>query len=496
MIFRYVRKPSKPVKPANPKNRFHSYKPLRAPMRVCQKWHRLISQDATLWNEINLVKYDAAGTMVQRLLERSKAATLDVRFVHPGSMKDGDMKITSFLKAHACRFGALGVILRTHRTSMMLPLLDVSMPRLACLVVSRYADTVSPVNVHEMSFKNFPALKALALSGTVLRPKEPIPSLTHLHLVALARDSVLPLLDMLRAAPSLEVLDLRLVQLNTSGVEMSSLELPRLRVLRLTGGTWSSVVHFLLTHIVAPNLAVADFSRVSLGHNIDNLIVYEYIPQTFFAERRNRLTRLSVSWHNNCFTATFASADSDDRIIIESSEKIYQSILDKPPLLDCLRNIEHACLDPGTDMERQSQVFWLVVRLEHAKSLVVGNLAHGLRLLGSNPVFVSELVSLTLDACYRQRDTDLVGSLAGLLQGRAKVAGPLPFLRLGAHNRELTKELEQCVDDVKKHVDTLEIVRFTSSKDAFWPAWFNRRSRRGDDHAYWDDSDLTHLGSY
>ena len=92
-------------------------------MLVCQKWHTLITEDATLWNEIDLIHLDMTGPVVQHLLERSKAASLNVRFVYPGFVKDSRKKTTSFLQDHAHRFGSLEVKLqRIDRTANMLQL--------------------------------------------------------------------------------------------------------------------------------------------------------------------------------------------------------------------------------------------------------------------------------------------------------------------------------------------------------------------------------------
>ncbi|TFK84600.1 hypothetical protein K466DRAFT_452722, partial [Polyporus arcularius HHB13444] len=209
MILQLIRQPRVPATPGSPETRrFGSYKPLIALTLVCHKWHRIITDGSFLWNEVDLIN---DGNLVQHLLERSKAASLHVRFAYPGFVKDGRKVLTSFLKNHAHRFGELEVKLKSaDRTSKMLPLLDVPMPRLRCLVISLEASKKALKNAHAMSFKRFPALKALTLSGTILLPKEPVLSLTHLHIVALIHDSesILPLLNVLRATPTLEVLDL------------------------------------------------------------------------------------------------------------------------------------------------------------------------------------------------------------------------------------------------------------------------------------------------
>ncbi|KAI0716142.1 hypothetical protein C8T65DRAFT_828364 [Cerioporus squamosus] len=184
-------------------------------MLVRQRWHKLISHwDPALWNEVDLVNNTMSA--VPHLLERSKAAYLHVRFAYPACVKDGHKVISSFLKNHAHRF--------------LLPLLDVSMPRLTCLVLSLRGTKALPNNVHGMSFARFTALMALALCGTLLLPKAPILSFTHLHVVAVANDSILPLMDILRAKPAWEVLDLRTIRLHTRNVNTSSVALPLLHL--------------------------------------------------------------------------------------------------------------------------------------------------------------------------------------------------------------------------------------------------------------------------
>ncbi|RPD56283.1 hypothetical protein L226DRAFT_615782 [Lentinus tigrinus ALCF2SS1-7] len=477
MIFKHVRRPNKAVMSARlHPSRFDSYKPLLAPMLACRKWHTLITQDATLWNQIDLTKHTPTSALVQRLLERSKGASLDVRFAHSSLrfVEDKD-KTTPFLEVHAHRLGKLEVKFRdVNCTPEMLSLLDISMPRLTCLVISITEQLLK--SVHEVSLKRFPALKKLVLSGILLRPIEHVPSLTHLHLIGLVHDTILPLLDVLGAAPSLEILDLRMIQLGTRGVEAPILNLPRLRVLRLTCRTWSTVVRFLLTHIAAPNLMVTDFSEVSSWRDSGNTAVDAYIPQTFLAQR-SRMTRLGVSWHyGKGFTATFQSADSNDRLTIEENCPVLRSVLGTSPMLDCLRNIEHVCLDPQpVDMD-EHEVLWILQRLPIAKFLVLNNVWHGLRLLDSKvPIVVPGLVSLSLDAT-QSRDVELIRIIAYTVEERAKVSGPVPVLRLGAlyEFEDLMEELELYANEIKKHVGTLEIVQYSFLKDTLWPAWFNQ----------------------
>ncbi|RPD56294.1 hypothetical protein L226DRAFT_214663 [Lentinus tigrinus ALCF2SS1-7] len=274
--------------------------------------------------------------------------------------------------------------------------------------------------------------------------------------------------------------------MDTLGVKTRSLKFPHLRVLRFTDYTWSSVVYFLLTHIVAPNLTTADFSGVYTRRG-DKSAVDAYIPETFLSER-SRMTRLSVFWWRRCqgFIATFGSADSNNSLIIHENADVSGSVLNTSPVLDCLRNIEHACLDFD---DHVPDVLWLVECLQNAKSLVVRDPSLGLCLLQSkDPVFVPGLVSLTLDVSGCK--SDLIGSIAGILQDRAKIAGPVPLLRLrvGTYAPELIKELEGYANEIKKHVGTLEIMQ----RESMWPAWFNRHMCPGD-HGYWDDRESGNL---
>ncbi|RPD56284.1 hypothetical protein L226DRAFT_538423 [Lentinus tigrinus ALCF2SS1-7] len=495
MIFQYVREPSKPVKPAKPdRDRFDSYEPLLALMMVCQKWRTLVTQDPTLWNEIDLVEHEVTGPLVRRLLKLSKAVSLDVRFPYPSLVEDSRKKITSFLKAHAHRFENLEVKLgEVDCTSEVLSLLDISMPRLTYLVISNWlgGGAQPPKNVHEMSFKRFPALKALALSGTLLRPKEHIPSLTHLHLVGLADDTILPLLDVLHVAPSLEVLDLRMINLSTTNIQYPTLTFPRLCVLRIDDLRGSNVVHFLLSHLAIPNLAFADLTvNVWIRSIYPGDIGAAYIPPTFFDTRR--ITRLDVTPYPGSTSRVFIVVEGPDfKLRLIENWDIRHSVLSKSPLRECLGDIEDACLD-NREL-RWEDALWLAEHLPKVKSLVLSRLPQGLRLLKhGNPILFPELVSLDIDTrhCCQQCEFE---ELAPTFRRRAElVGGSLQFLRLRMFGNNAERWLDGGVH-VQKYIERLEMVN-PRMTDKLWTA--SPTLCKFNDHGYWSEPDFRYTASY
>ena len=490
MIFQYVRTPRTPATPAGPDgSRFDSYKPLLAPMLVCQKWHTLITQDATLWNEIDLIERDMTGPVVQHLLERSKAASLDIRFSYPGFVKDGRKKITSFLKTHAHRFGSLEVKLqKIDRTAKMLPLLDIPMPRLKCLVISLGLKEreEQPKNVHDMSFARLPALKALALSGTLLRPKESIQSLTHLHVVGLENDSILSLMEALCRMPSLEVLDLRMIRLTTGNVKQPSRMFPSLRMLRISHSSWSNTVHFLLSHLIAPNLAVVYLANVAYWTYDNPEAVRAYIPPDFLHHRTTPMLKIKERpWgFSSGFTAVLEGTDF--KLSIQEDANLSKSIFSVSPLLECLNDVEdtHINVFANDPSVKSQDILWLGAHVSRVKSLVMRCLTSTLSLLTrADPVLLPELVSLGVDVGGSHNREDVAGRLAPALRERAKLVGrPLSALRLEGYKERLTQFSRQ---NLGSEI-AVQVEIFPSSSSNYGGLWTSSPCRRDyDGHGYW-----------
>ena len=497
MIFQYVRTPSTPATLAGRGGpRFDLYKPLLAPMLVCQKWHTLITQDATLWNVIDLIQCDVAGPMVQHLLERSKAASLNVRLAYPGLVKyayprlvkDGRKKTTSFLKSHAHRFGILEVKLqKSDCTAKMISLLENSMPRLKCLVISLEKEgTGKSKDVHEISFARLPALKELALSETLLRPKESIQSLTHLHVVRLVNDSIHSFMEALRRMPSLEVLDLQLIRLTTGNVKQPSLVFPRLRLLRISDHSWSNSVHFLLSHLMAPSLAVVDLQNVDCWTHRNPDAVRAYIPPDLLEHRTIRMVKIKdrPSGFSTGFIAVFEGPDF--KISLRENRRLSDSVFSMSPLLECLDHVEdtHINICANDSSIHPLDILWLGAHLSRVKSLVVSCNPSTLSLLThAEPILLPELVSLGVDVVGTEYNHCVADRLALALTERAVLVGrPLSVLRLEGYR----KLLPQLSRQTQRSEIAAKVEILPSSSSNHGNLWTSASfSRDVDGHGYW-----------
>ncbi|RPD56256.1 hypothetical protein L227DRAFT_578987 [Lentinus tigrinus ALCF2SS1-6] len=422
MIFERLRDPRRAPEVRN-QLVFDSYLPLVKAMLVCRRWHAAIMHHPLLWTEIDLL-FQRPNT-VCNLLERSNSAPIDVRLDNHEhyACEEVHTVARALLEDHAHR------ILHLDMTSFMsddfqkaFPWVKRPMPRLR-----RLAFTLDPGTRHHrerpfVSFAHCPSLKTLTLSGILVLPTQPIPSLTHV--VVSGRKSpygcLSSLLRLLGSTPALECLELSSITWSTQEVSRDSYPtLRRLRSLKIRHFCTREVVDGFVYHLGHPMLSELTLTQVSGQYSWSP----PYLPETFL--RAHTMTRLKVvdrGWHES---GTLTLENARASVTLELTRGLLTSSRGRPPNPSFLADIEdaHVSLE-GRD--GTNNISWLGSRVPKLKTLVIkfreGNrqlliaLASALEVT----VYFPSLVSLELSGSSATwEEIDL---LAPALAVRAQVA--------------------------------------------------------------------------
>ena len=296
IVFAQLRHPSQPTprrQYSDSTSRFAPYKPLVAAMLVCHKWHAIASKTPSLWTDIDLVHHD---TFAPLLLNRSLGASIRLC----GCLRRGST-FQTIIANNATRIRELDVygegdFFDPVPTSVLGAFLAVGLPRVHVLSVSfetgfTVANTSASVSLINAPVC-LPVVKAMFLNNTLFVPAHILPQLTHLCLVNLDNIEIYNILNLLRNAPTLEMLDIkRLYPLefpHHSATTSLSVSLPGLHSVYVSNVTSATGRH-LLTPLEVPNLASLELQRVTVSPRDGILPSMPLFPSTLVLRAINRL---------------------------------------------------------------------------------------------------------------------------------------------------------------------------------------------------------------